>query len=160
MTTATLRTDEEIIARLKDERRLDPFGFGVSDLVPLLPFEKARPWLKEGVTADEWRVDARDRYSVIERMRDYMPFAWDKALDHRGLSASRSITHFKEWLWLLGDDETLAFAEDDSNYANYGAPILKRVCERYGFPIPDDGAAAMMANGKPCEPGCDQGCGR
>ena len=45
-------------------------------------------------------------------------------------------------------------------YEQYGAPKLKVICERLGFPMPDDMAALRMARGEPCTPGCAEGCAR
>lgn len=90
----------------------------------------------------------------------YLSFAWDKALDHRGISANRSILHIKNWLWLIGDEEALRFAESRGNYAQYGAPILKYVGNKYGAKMPDDERAERMARGEFCELGCDNGCER
>lgn len=98
---------------------------------------------------------------VRDEMRQYMAeVGWDKVLGHRGISAGRTVEKMTAWLWLLGDDEMVRFAEDDSNYPQYGAPILKAICEKYGFPIPDDPAARRMAVGRRCVPDCDEGCAR
>lgn len=93
-------------------------------------------------------------------MLDYMPFALGKAQDHRGLSASRSIDHFRAWLWMLSDDETLGFCDVEENYTNYGAPILREICENYGFDTPAETWFANMASGGPCSPDCRDGCGQ
>jgi hypothetical protein len=82
-----------------------------------------------------------------------MAFAWGKARDHRGISASRSVEKMRTWVWLLDDPEITA------NYQNYGAPILRAICERYGFPIPDGDDMRRMSEGEPCRDGCDEGCG-
>jgi hypothetical protein len=66
-------------------------------------------------------------------MLEYMPFAWDKANDMRGLSAGRSVQHFVGWTWLAGDDELSAWCDDNSNYQHYGKEILVRICEHYGW---------------------------
>ena len=53
-----------------------------------------------------------------------------KAKDQRGLSAGRSINHFQELLWLLGDDDIL-----DLNYTDYGIANLKKIAEKYNIPF-------------------------
>ena len=88
-----------------------------------------------------------------------MPFACEKASGHRGISASRSIEHFRNWLWLLGDDELLEFSGGDNNYINCGAPILKAIADKYRFDWPDDDGLNRMARGEPCVDGCVEGCG-
>jgi len=70
-------------------------------------------------------------------MRDYISFAWEKANDKRGISANRSIDHFKGWLWLLGDEEGIEYLK--ANYAPYGKPGLAYTCKKYGFKNEDNG---------------------
>jgi len=77
--------------------------------------------------------------NVIAEMKSYMDFAFSKAYGCRGISSSRSIWKFTQWLWLL-EDELLEFAEDDDNYPMYGVPILRKICKKFGFtdPHPED----------------------
>jgi hypothetical protein len=130
--TNSERTSEEILARLKEIEGSDFFGFQRSDLIDYLPFNEARPFLKEGVTADQWAqvMKSRDAESIKARMLEYMPFAWDKANNCRGLSAARSVEHMKAWLWLLNDP--LGDRLDDL-YQHYGKPCLRAICENYGW---------------------------
>lgn len=134
-TNYTPRTDDEIVAEIrKREAEIVLFDFSLEDLLEVLPFDRAKPWIKDSVTAEEWGdASPRTHESIVGRMRDYMDFAWEKANDERGLSAERSIQHFTGWLWLLGDDEMLVFAENEDNYPMYGRPILAKICEVYGF---------------------------
>jgi hypothetical protein len=154
-----IQTDAAITQRILDISARDLFGFETMDLVSVLPFEEARRHLKPNETSEEWKPTPRDRKSVIEQMRDYMTFALEKATDHRGLSAMRSVSHFLAWLFLLGDDALVAFAEDGGNYKNYGMPVLKAICDKYQFAFPVDEGALNMASGKPCHAGCEEGCG-
>jgi hypothetical protein len=107
----------------------DFFGFQRSDLIDDLPFENAKEYLKDGVTAEEW--DGREKRTPEERIRDYMPFAWDKANGCRGLSAGRSVEHMKTWLWLDSKDELSDKLE--TVYEFYGKPCLVLVCKEYGI---------------------------
>ena len=123
-----MRTDEEILAKIKElkESERDFFGFIATNLLIRLPFEKARPFSEyEG---DKWTSAPRDRESILEEMRDYMPFAWDKANNCRGLSAARSLDHYQAWTWLAGDD-----LGDFSEYEYYGKDHLARICDYYGW---------------------------
>jgi hypothetical protein len=54
-----------------------------------------------------------------------MDFAWEKANNCRGLSAMRTMTHYKAWLWLLGQDGF----DDLENYSHYGKDNLVRICK-------------------------------
>ncbi len=98
------------------------------------------------------------RDAVLAGMREYMPFAWGKVEDHRGISAERSVTKMEAWIWLLKDDEVLERVKAAS-YTQYGAPKLKVVCEQYHFPIPDSEAVRRMASGEQCSNSCENGCG-
>ena len=154
-----MRTTEEIVDRMRAQQADDFFGWTAEVLVPYLPANEAREFCKADADLSDWEPLPRDDESVRSEMAAYMSFAWNKVLNHRGVSASRSVEKMSVWLWLLGDDETLAFAEDESNFQNYGAPILKRICERHGFPMIEDEGVRRMAEGKPCCVGCKAGCG-
>ena len=183
-TVSAVRSPEEVEARIREllEREdKGPLGaflvsFELESLVEFLPFENAKRLdvVKEGIGPKRWdRVrKPLTREAVLEAIRDYMPFAVGKALDHRGISANRSVSRMQAWLWLLGDDEKVAWL----HYANYGAPILKAICELYGWKLEElmteiaGGSPAWarrqlerferMAAGKPCRPDCNEGCGR
>lgn len=157
-----MRTTEEMAAKLKERKGtfLDFFPeiiLGYMSWDDALPFLDAAAVAKAGeeVVKTKWTVRPNTRESILEEMKDYMEFAWDKALNHRGLSANRSVDKMKAWCWLLSEDEKI----DWENYAQYGAPILKQICELYGFPMPDGSDAQNMAAGSPCEVGCNRGCG-
>jgi hypothetical protein len=152
------RTDAEIVARVKEGLCDDFLGWSTSDLIDCLPFEAAKPFLIKGATKKEWGMGKpgfRSREQVIERMRDYMPFAIEKAIDHRGLSASRSIEHFTSWVWLLGDADYKSVNWD--RHANYGCPALLQICKLYGFQSSRKKAFRLMAAGRKCSARCT-GC--
>jgi len=125
---------EEIINKIKNSDSM--FGFEREVLMQYLSFEEAKPLLKEGTTKEEWGAHTpRTTEAVLQNMKDYMEFAWGKAEDKRGISASRSIEKMGAWLWLLGDTECIKEMEA-AEYAWYGAPKLAVICRRYNFPIP------------------------
>ena len=138
------RTDEEIIERIKLLGPSDAFGWETNDLGGYISFFAAeRGGLLRELTPEEreraiseWKTFPRDELSIIGEIREYMPFAWEKARNKRGLSATRSIGHFRQWLWMIGNDELLAFAQNTGNYGDYGEPILRAISERYGCEIP------------------------
>ena len=151
---------ENIVEAVKKESKLDLFGV-TADLLIYLPYEYAKELLKPEVTEEEWnkKVKPLTRENVIKEMEEYMEFALNKARDHRGISASRSIEHYRMWLFLLKDYETLAFINEDRNYQNYGCPMLKKICDKYSFQYPPIQEMYRMADGLPCVPGCTMGCG-
>ena len=125
-----MRTNDEILARIEAVKANDWMGTQISDLVVRLPFAKALPYLKPEVKEDDWEVMPRDRETVLAEMLDYMPFAWDKANNERGVSASRSMNHYSAWVWLAGDD-----LGDLTQYQFYGKDNLRRICKHYGWDV-------------------------
>lgn len=150
-----MRTFEDIVERIKNRSSI--FGFDAEAIIDFLPFDQAKQFLKEGVKEEDWKTVPLTREGVLDKMRDYMDFAWEKAENHRGISASRSVEKMGVWLWLLGDDELLKQFED-TPYTNYGVPKLMFICQKFGFPFPDNQEVKNMAEGLPCAPGCN-GCG-
>lgn len=151
------RTQDEIVARMREVEAGDFFGFRREVLIDALDFEHAREWLKPGVTADEWRP-ALDQPSILAQAQAYYGFALGKIRDHRGISASRSVDKLGEFAWLLGRDDVVA-AMDAAEYAQYGAPKVKAFGEAFELPWPDEPEMTRMAAGQPCEPDCGAGCG-
>jgi hypothetical protein len=136
--TTLKRTQQEIIDRIRHTKESDIFGVIKSDLSAFLTFENVKQFLKEGVTAEQWKSQFSS--DPIQEIKDYMEFAWEKANDQRGLSSARAIMHMESWLWLAGEDEFLKFAQDeDNNYAPYGKPILAAICKKYGIRNQDNG---------------------
>ena len=123
-----MRTDQEIIDRINARKEVDFFGFELIDLLIRLPFELAKPFLNPDVKGEDWKVQPRDRDSVLKEMLEYMPFAWDKANNCRGLSAVRSMSHYMAWVWLAGDD-----LGDLTEYEFYGKDNLVKICDHYGW---------------------------
>lgn len=164
-----MRTQEEIITRIEEKKKGMLFLWEIEDLVFALTFENAQKFLKEDhtMTKEEWKQYKET--NIISAIRDYIPFAIEKAVNHRGISAERSVAHFRSWVWLLENDELLSFIDNESNYMQYGAPIIKRVAEEYGVIESygtvsiDDETFVAMANGEicpECKSGLQSGCGR
>lgn len=160
-----MRTQEDLFRECQRIQKEDLFGFGLSSLFDYLTLEQQETFIKADKLEEFRKENATfkpkpiDRETVIADIKDYMTFALDKASNHRGLSAERSVERMKAWLWLLGDEELIKKVED-ADYMNYGVPKLKVVCEALGIPFPASGSLANMANGKPCCDDCDEGCGR
>lgn len=158
-----MKSDSEIIERIKVVKEAEFFGFETADLLVFLPFEKAKAFVaedKRDELREDWVQQDRSSWAIEEMIVDYLPFAVGKAVDHRGISASRSVAHLRAWFWMLGRDDIVEFIDDDYNYPQYGAPILKRAHEVFGVSLPDDSEFLRMAEGLPCSPnGCGIGCG-
>lgn len=127
-----MRTTEEIVARLHAIKDEDWMGTQTSDLLLRIPFDAALPFLVKGTTLEDladgvWPVNGVD---PMHEAKAYLPFAWEKANNCRGLSASRSIDHFKTWLWLAGKEKHVAAL---TPYSFYGKPQLVMVSTMCDF---------------------------
>lgn len=162
-----MKTQTEILEKMHALETSDFFGFEREVLLEALEFEHAKAFLKEGATHEAWDSRTHGTREVItlgtgplkgDLLRavalDYLEFAWGKALDHRGISADRSVRKMTAFLWLMGLDSK---AIEDAPHAMYGCPGLKVASEQLGVPLPVDPMLILMMNGEPCSPGCE-GC--
>lgn len=139
-----LRTQEEIAAKFDILQKSDNlFNFGPEVLLPYLTFENAKSYLKEEYVKkvesgeEKWEVPGFSIEKVAKDFLEYMEFAWGKAEDERGISASRSIQKLSVWLWLMNQDDLKRLIEDDELYNPYGAPALIAVCDKMGIKVPE-----------------------
>jgi len=152
-----MRTPEEIVKAIKANTSI--LGFYADTLLPYLEFATAKEFLKEGAQESGWAQRPLTREHVIVEMRDYADFGWGKIEDHRGISANRTVGRMEAWLWVLGDDETLVEIKA-AGYAQYGAPKLALVCNKYGLKIPRSNRIDNMIEGRSCQDRCMEGCGQ
>lgn len=130
-----MRSQDEIIARIKTRQEHDFFGFEIGDYMTRLTVDNFKPFAKDGADLSDWVQSPGDREAVLKELCEYATFAWHKANNCRGLSASRSLSHFIAWSWLAGDDAVSQAIIDamEDRYECYGKPILARICEHYGI---------------------------
>lgn len=129
-----MRTQKEIVDRIKlyqVDVAKDFLGAIREDLVDFLDFEHARAYLVETATAETWKQTPVTREAILDKIKGYMSFAWEKADDERGISANRSLHHMQAWLWMLGEEAASEHLLDD--YRSYGKPALRAVCDRFGI---------------------------
>ena len=137
-----MKTYKQILERTKNLRKNDPdmvMTFTSGDYYELLSYDdlKEMDILKSEVTKEHWEKESRKEISeeyIISEIANYLQFAFDKATGQRGISSSRSIMHFCNWLWMIEDHELLAFTQDDNNYGlkgGYGIVILRKIREKY-----------------------------
>jgi len=131
-----MRSQEEIVARIEKARKVDLLNFEWPRYLDALDFEHAKPYLKEESWEEEKKkpVLFKTAEDIRTRMVSYMPFAWEKANNCRGISAGRSISHYVAWLWLLGEEK---LAGEIENYEFYGKPQLRQICEFLGLNADD-----------------------
>lgn len=122
-----MKTQDEIVARVKARKEHDFFGFEVSEYMDYLDYAHAKEFLKPDTTQEQWEK-VTSKMTPEEAIKDYMLFAWGKANNCRGISACRSICHMIAWLWLDGKDWP-----EIENYEYYGKPQLVRICKEYGI---------------------------
>lgn len=125
------RTYQEIIDQINylKEGYRDLFGAQIGDLIEFLPYENAKQFLNDEVIEADW-IQKTD---VAKAAKDYLPFAWSKANDCRGISSGRSIDHMEAYLWLSGADSEMLSGWRDANYQYYGKPLLVCASEFFGF---------------------------
>lgn len=77
------------------------------------------------------------RENVLKQLEEDVDFAFEKALNKRGLSSSMMFEVIRMWNYVL--EEGLENWSDD-DYAMYGLPLYKATALKYGFdnPIGDD----------------------
>lgn len=128
-----MRTQQEIIGRIRVRHKEDIFGFEWHEYMMALTPDSLGKLRGEVLKADADMVDWQPSFTcdddILKAAREYMPFAWGKANGCRGLSAGRSLSHYQAWLWLLGEDKF----DDIDDYQFYGKDELVRICELLGL---------------------------
>lgn len=92
----------------------------------------------------EWKHIPFTKENVLKQLKEDVAFAFEKALNKRGISSSMMAEVVRMWNWIL--EEGL---EDFDDYAMYGLPIYKATALKYGFPNPigDDSGSEESYNG-------------
>lgn len=125
-----MRTNKQILNRIKQIEKDDFFGFERNDLIMYLDQKHSKPFFKDGYDGSDWKPLSKNKKDILKQMYDYMEFAWDKAKNCRGISASRSMSHYSAWIWMLGDEDVFGNLQ---NYNYYGKDNLVKICEHYGW---------------------------
>ena len=128
-----MKTLEQISQQYKSQT-LD--GRDISRLSQFIPYSKLSDFgltLKEGVTEEDWNKDVKDftRENVLKQLEKDLEFAFEKALNQRGISASLMYDVVKMWNRIL--EEGL---ENEDEYMWYGLPLFKKTAVKYGFDNP------------------------
>jgi hypothetical protein len=76
------------------------------------------------------------RENVLAQLKEDVAFAFEKALNRRGISSQFMFECVRMWNWVL--EEGLEDWDSD-NYAMYGLPLYKATALKYGFPDEIDG---------------------
>ena len=120
-----MRTQEEILRRVKKIEKRDLLRFETNDLLGYLEHESVKPFLKKEARDKPWKPEKQKDVKKI--MIEYMGFAWEKANNCRGISSSRSMSHYRAWLWIDGSPEALKIIPA-ADYEHYGKNELCKIC--------------------------------
>lgn len=130
-------TREQVREQWKTRDRGALGMFDPRDAARIVEFFPVSDWatfgveLKEGFRAGE--VLGWTRENILSRAEGDVAFAFEKALNKRGISAALMTGVVRMWAWIL---ET----ELPDDYPQYGLPVLKAAALAWGFenPIGDD----------------------
>ncbi len=125
-----MRTQEEILNRIRETAKDDMFGFEWQEYLRALTAETAEKLRgdllkKDADLSDQEMFDLGSDDAIRKQCIEYMSFAWEKANNGRGISAGRSLSHYRAWMWLLGEDGW----DDIDQYEHYGKDNLVRICK-------------------------------
>jgi len=126
-----IRTQEEIKELFNQVD--DIFGTQKGDLINYMDFENAKEFLiddyvkKVECGEEVWEQSTDPKKEILE----YLDFAYEKAKGERGLSAGRSMLHFKTWIWLESKEFYNEVIDLIDNYTSYGIPALDKISEHY-----------------------------
>lgn len=134
-----LTPSSEIKSYYEKRKNDDMFGFEMEILFDYMTSDDLTPYI-EADRFDEFSKQHTQKADIMECAQDfldYMVFAWMKACDERGISASRSVSKLGAYLFILGRSDLATLIHDDELYNPYGAPALIAVCEKLGIAVPD-----------------------
>lgn len=109
-------------------------GRDITRLAEFIPHELLKEVGLRTVDDEHHEHKKLTRQAVMVHLASDLAFAFEKALDQRGISASFMYSVIKMWNWVL--EEGLEDPDDESVYAQYGLPYLKATALQYGLPNP------------------------
>lgn len=143
-----MKTQEEILERYNSAESEDMWGTQRLDLISLMTYENAKPHLTPDYikSIEDGTCPEYEKWTTLDvkaQIIDYLPFAYEKARTGRGLSAERSMHHYRTWIWAEDDDfyyEILPFIDD---YDDYGIKALDMIAKHYGYKEKSDGTETV-----------------
>lgn len=110
----------------------DRFGRRLCAFLTVDQMEMIGWCLKNEELRAEHQVKEFTKENVIAQLKSDVEFGWEKACNHRGISAELMFNVVLAWCRILEDGlETW----DEENYAPYGTPLFKAVAEKYGWQL-------------------------
>ena len=124
-----VKTKEQILNAVKDGKDSQCMdGRDFSRLAGFFPTADLKFFgfeLKDGAKHEPEKLTEE---TVKKQLKSDLEFAFEKALDCRGISSIFMYEVVKMWMWVLDDD-----LADFDNYTMYGLPLYKAVAVKYGF---------------------------
>ncbi len=114
-------------------------AFDGRDSLRLVNFIPVELWTKLNLTPEEGidpktiKIKPLTKENILIHLTADLDFAFEKALNKRGISASCMYEVIKMWMWVLDDE--LADSNYD-NYPQYGLPLFAAVARKYNLPCP------------------------
>jgi hypothetical protein len=145
-----MKTREQVLEEVKKGRKSGCEMIDSRDYVRLLEFFPIEEWHYFGFEPKEDRQEHTviewTEKNILDHLEHDLDFAFEKALNKRGISSNLMFEVIKMWMWVL-DDEMQNW--DWDHYAMYGLPLYKAVAIKYGFTdqIPDDEGYEDVYNG-------------
>lgn len=137
----SLIPSDEVKFKYESIKAQDFLGFSAEAYLPFMNWEDAKEYYKEEFRQ---KVDSGEiKYTnvIIEEAAqdflDYMNFAWDKAQNMRGISASRSIEKLSAMLYCMNRADLAEEIQREELYNPYGAPALINICKKMRITFPE-----------------------
>jgi len=124
---------EEIKAG-KESQCLDGRDYGrLCDYFPTKDWDKLGFSLKKGEKPSKAKLLTKQ--NILKQLKSDLEFAFEKALNQRGISSSFMYEVIKMWMWVLEDP-----LQNFDEYTMYGLPLYKATALKYGLnnPIGED----------------------
>lgn len=133
-----MKTRQQVVAEIRagrESRCLDGRDYSrLTDFMPVADWEALGYALKPDVASSDAPIPEEwTEANILAQLNTDLAFAFEKALDKRGISAGLMYEVVKMWMWVLEDP---LGAESETDYAQYGLPFLKAVALKYGFDNP------------------------
>lgn len=127
---------EAILKRIEQVREFDIFGEYAPRLTGFLNYENARPFLKDGVTEEQW--EQNDDGVLRAELHRYLKDWWkQKVEDGRGLSVHRGRAQVVNLLFLAGIEAWKAIGVNDDEGMDggwYQEDAYNAVADIFGLP--------------------------
>lgn len=125
-----MKTLEQVLDAIENGKKsecLDGRDFSrLCDFIPVKHWKKIGFGIKEGVKIEDIKIKEWTEENIKSQLKSDLEFAFEKALDKRGISSSFMFEVIKMWMWVL--DDPLQY---ENNYAMYGLPLYKAVALKY-----------------------------